>query len=268
MKDAKIYISSAIFIALTAVKLALPSVSEEVTDAIREVLLLESRQTEAIMALGASLTEDGLMQVFGYQKPREADSASDFTERPVYTPRASAIETPAPEPTPKPTPEPSPEPTENPAVAAFLESQRAYSGHEIPANVCCEAPPLPFEYTEPLDGGKSSGFGFRLHPIKNEVKFHYGTDIAASTGTAVYAFADGTVRAIGENDSYGKYIILNHAEGYSTLYAHCSELCVSSGAVSRGQTIAKVGQTGAATGPHLHFELQQSDTYLNPEFYL
>ena len=82
------------------------------------------------------------------------------------------------------------------------------------------------------------------------------------------AFADGVIAAVGDSDSYGKYVIIEHSDGYSTLYAHCSELCMNCGNVSRGDVIAKVGSTGAATGPHLHFELMHNDTYLNPEFYL
>lgn len=264
MKDIKIYISAAIFIALTAVKFMFPAAAEEMTDAIRAMLMLESRQTEAIMALGASLTENGLMQVFGHDEAESREGASEPESRTLYTPLPAQL----PEPTPTPTPEPEPEPTADPKVEAFLQSQQAYSDHALPTNVLCEVPELPFSYTDPLARGTSSGFGFRLHPIQNEVKFHYGTDIAADTGTAITAFADGTVRAIGENDSYGKYIIIDHADGYSTLYAHCSELCVSSGSVERGQLIARVGETGAATGPHLHFELQMGQKYLNPEFYI
>lgn len=262
MKDIKIYAASAVFIALTAVKFIFPTAAENINDAIRSVLLLESRQTEAIMALGASLTEDGLMQVFGYEKQRSTPSDEDFREKELYTPRPAAL------PQPTPTPEPSPEPTADPRVEAFLESQKQYADQSLPANVSYDVPELPFEYSQPLEGGTSSGFGFRLHPIQNEVKFHFGTDIAAASGTEVCAFADGIIRAIGENDSYGKYVMIDHAGGCTTLYAHCSELCVSSGSVSRGQIIAKVGQTGAATGPHLHFELQMDEVYLNPEFYI
>ena len=120
----------------------------------------------------------------------------------------------------------------------------------------------------PASGIKSSGFGYRLHPIENTVKYHYGTDFAANTGTAITAFADGVIVAAGDSDSYGKYMIIDHSDGYSTLYAHCSELCMGCGNVSKGDVIARVGSTGAATGPHLHFELMCNDTYLNPEFYL
>ena len=75
--------------------------------------------------------------------------------------------------------------------------------------------------------------------------------------------------AVGESSSYGKYCMIAHENGYSTLYAHCSRVTVSSGsAVQRGDTVAEVGQTGMATGPHLHFELQRDGVYLNPIYYV
>ena len=75
--------------------------------------------------------------------------------------------------------------------------------------------------------------------------------------------------AVGESSSYGKYCIVTHEKGFRTLYAHCSRITVSSGAAVRGGgKIAEVGETGMATGPHLHFELQQEETYLNPVYYL
>ena len=75
--------------------------------------------------------------------------------------------------------------------------------------------------------------------------------------------------AVGESNSYGKYLIVAHEGGYATLYAHCSAVTVSSGsAVEKGQEVAKVGETGIATGPHLHFELHDGSTYLNPIYYV
>ena len=74
---------------------------------------------------------------------------------------------------------------------------------------------------------------------------------------------------MGDSSSYGRYCVVAHEGGYSTLYAHCSRVTVSSGAaVNRGQKIAEVGETGMATGPHLHFELQREGTYLNPVYYV
>lgn len=153
-------------------------------------------------------------------------------------------------------------------VAAFLESQSEFAWLELPENASYECPTLGLDYSSPISGISSSGFGYRLHPILGEVKFHYGTDFPANQGDDIAAFADGTVLIAGESDSYGNYIIISHDGGIQTLYAHCSELLVSSGEyVSRGQIIARVGSTGLATGPHLHFELKSGETYLNPEFY-
>lgn len=144
-----------------------------------------------------------------------------------------------------------------------------YSGENLPENVTMEQAVLGFDYTTPVAGTLSSPFGYREHPVEGEDKFHYGLDIAADTGTAITCFADGEVLAVGESSSYGKYLIVNHSEEYSTLYAHCSSICVCSGdTVEQGQTIAKVGETGIATGPHLHFELHRANTYLNPIYYV
>ena len=128
---------------------------------------------------------------------------------------------------------------------------------------------LGFDYCTPVSGSISSEFGYRDHPTEGEERFHYGIDLAADTGTEILCFADGTVTAVGESSSYGKYCMIAHENGYSTLYAHCSRVTVSSGsAVQRGDTVAEVGQTGMATGPHLHFELQRDGVYLNPIYYV
>jgi len=155
------------------------------------------------------------------------------------------------------------------AVAVFMESQAAFAEYEIPENVSCVAEPLPFDYEIPVLGRSSSGFGYRLHPIYKTVKYHYGTDIAVAKGTDIYAFADGTVILSQHDGGYGKYIVIEHDEGYETLYAHCSKILVSVGeTVSKGQLVALVGSTGQVTGPHLHFELKCDGIYLNPEFYI
>ena len=262
MKDLKLYISAGIFILLTAVRVISPSFAAQLADEIENVLVMEHEQTVSVIELGKSLGEGEVISTF-FQKGENKPGPE-----PTPVPTAVTAITPAPAPTPAPTPIAEPQPTKNPAVAAFLESQAAYAEYAVPTNVSYECPVLPFEYVSPVSGIKSSGFGYRLHPIENKVKYHYGTDFAANTGTAVTAFADGVIVAAGDSDSYGKYIIIDHGDGYSTLYAHCSELCMGCGNVSKGDVIARVGSTGAATGPHLHFELMCNDTYLNPEFYL
>lgn len=99
---------------------------------------------------------------------------------------------------------------------------------------------------------------------------HTGLDIAAPTGTAIYAAAGGTVTYVNySNVSYGNCIKINHGNGVETLYAHCSELYVSSGqTVSQGELIATVGSTGNSTGPHLHLEVRANGATINPQHYI
>nr|WP_326184998.1 M23 family metallopeptidase [uncultured Oscillibacter sp.] len=167
------------------------------------------------------------------------------------------------------------EPQEEPSGALDEKTQVStlayvlYSDQNLPENVSLEQAILDFDYCTPVSGTLTSSFGYREHPVEGEERFHYGVDLAADTGTAINCFADGVVTAVGESSSYGKYCIVAHAGGYSTLYAHCSRVTASSGAaVTEGQKIAEVGETGMATGPHLHFEIQQNGTYLNPIYYV
>lgn len=144
-----------------------------------------------------------------------------------------------------------------------------YSDENLPENVTLAQEILGFDFCKPVSGTVSSGFGYRDHPMEGESRFHYGIDLAADSGTAVACFANGTVTAVGESSSYGKYCVVSHDHGYRTLYAHCSKITASSGAdVLQGEKIAEVGETGMATGPHLHFELQRDDVYLNPVYYV
>lgn len=144
-----------------------------------------------------------------------------------------------------------------------------YSDENLPENVTLEQEILGFDYCAPVSAPISSPFGYREHPTEGEERFHYGVDLAADSGAGIACFAGGQVRVVGESSSYGKYCIIDHANGYRTLYAHCARITVSSGAeVLRGEKIAEVGETGMATGPHLHFELQRDGVYLNPTYYV
>ena len=145
-----------------------------------------------------------------------------------------------------------------------------YSQENLPKGVSMEQVRLGFDYGPPLAGGVvSSDFGYRDHPVEGEERFHYGVDLAAEAGAEVDCFADGTVTAVGESSSYGRYCVVAHEGGYATLYAHCRRVTASSGAaVRQGEKIAGVGDTGMATGPHLHFELQRDGAYLNPIYYV
>ncbi len=112
----------------------------------------------------------------------------------------------------------------------------------------------------PVAGTITSPQGYRTDPITGETSYHSGTDIAVPEGTPILAAADGTVTVANALDSwggsYGYYVKLDHGGGLTTLYAHCSSICVTAGQqVQAGEVIAYVGQTGRATGPHLHFEI-------------
>ena len=112
----------------------------------------------------------------------------------------------------------------------------------------------------PVAGTITSPQGYRTDPITGETSYHSGTDIAVPEGTPILAAADGTVTVANALDSwggsYGYYVKLDHGSGLTTLYAHCSSICVTAGQqVKAGEVIAYVGQTGRATGPHLHFEI-------------
>lgn len=117
----------------------------------------------------------------------------------------------------------------------------------------------------------SSLFGPRIHPITGEYSNHGGLDIAAQYGQPIYAGASGTVVASydGWNDGWGNYVMIDHGNGTSTLYAHQSErACEVGDYVEMGQVIGYVGSTGMSTGPHLHFEVYIGGGRVDPELYL
>jgi len=114
-------------------------------------------------------------------------------------------------------------------------------------------------------------FGTRLHPIYNTYKTHYGIDIASPRNTSVYASKSGKVTAAQYHSSYGNYILIDHLDGTSTLYAHLNTgtTKVKKGdVVNRGDVIAGVGTTGLSTGYHLHFEIRVNGSCVDPLKYL
>jgi murein DD-endopeptidase MepM/ murein hydrolase activator NlpD len=114
-----------------------------------------------------------------------------------------------------------------------------------------------------------SGFGYRTDPFYRTQRFHAGIDFTASRGVEVYATADGVIESvIREIWGYGQHIIINHGNGYKTLYGHLSKFKVKKGQkVTRGQLIGLVGSTGKSTGPHLHYEVHRNGEKLNPAFF-
>lgn len=126
-------------------------------------------------------------------------------------------------------------------------------------------------FTHPCPGYSyiSSEFGWREAPIAGAGNNHKGMDLAASTGTPIYAAAAGTVTTARYSSSAGNWVVINHGNGLQTYYMHASALYVSEGqSVSKGQNIAAVGSTGQSTGPHLHFQVMQNGTPVNPRNYL
>ncbi|MEG1632565.1 MAG: M23 family metallopeptidase [Oscillospiraceae bacterium] len=276
MKNYKLFLSAALFLLLTGCKLLLPNATAVLRERVREVICRDFDYEQAFETLGARLSDGAIIQTLGGGAERLPERTAP--QRTPYTPKtlndiidersrvlpenvvhaASATTT-----------ETDAEPKLPEAVAAFMERQAEYADKELPANVSCDFPELPFGFQSPVTGCTSSGFGFRLHPIKNEVKFHFGTDFAAWSGVDILSFADGTVSMVGWDDGYGNYITIDHADGWRTLYAHCGKVYVLSGQkVAMGEKIALVGATGEVTGPHLHFELTCAGKYYNPEFWL
>jgi murein DD-endopeptidase MepM/ murein hydrolase activator NlpD len=112
----------------------------------------------------------------------------------------------------------------------------------------------------------SSGFGMRKHPILGRVRGHMGIDYAASSGTPIMAAGDARVSFVGWKGGYGRAVILDHGHGYTTLYGHMSAFGkIKPGQrISQGTVIGRVGSTGLATGPHLHYEFRINGVHRNP----
>ena len=123
--------------------------------------------------------------------------------------------------------------------------------------------------TYPIDGVVTSCFGARENPFdRGESEKHLGIDIAPTECDDIMAYADGIVERVSYSDGYGNYVVINH-ENYSTLYAHCDKILKSEGEIAKsGEVIALAGQTGRATGKHLHFEVLVDGQRINPDSYL
>lgn len=129
------------------------------------------------------------------------------------------------------------------------------------------------DFRWPLDSvyrNITSVFGYRTHPITGKHKLHTGVDISSQgiSGASIYAAKGGTVMKAGYNTGYGNYVLINHGDGYATLYGHASSLLVSAGqTVEKGTVLGYVGSTGYSTGAHLHFEIIKDGNYVDPLSY-
>jgi len=121
-------------------------------------------------------------------------------------------------------------------------------------------------FSNPLpEGLVSSGYGLRQNPFTGHNKFHNGIDIAAPSGTAVFAAREGEIIGTGYNDIFGNYIEIQHEGGYKTFYGHLNKIFVElHSEVNSTMMIAEVGNTGRSTGPHLHFEIRRDGSARNP----
>ena len=266
-----------IFVALVAAKLLLPARMAGFNERLSAAMERNMDVQAVFSAVGRAFSgEEGVAEVYQAVFHPEAVQTLSPEDPPMTTRTAklrdgAALETlrsfRAGEEAPAPS---TPAPETGDIQSASNLAYVLYSQENLPEGVSMEQDRLGFDYCAPVAGGAlSSDFGYREHPTEGEERFHYGVDLAADTGTEVRCFADGTVTAVGDSSSYGRYCVVAHEGGYSTLYAHCSRVTASSGAaVKRGQKIAEVGETGMATGPHLHFELQRDGVYLNPIYYV
>ena len=155
------------------------------------------------------------------------------------------------------------------AGTVYLKSD--YNGPALPNNYTMDVLSLGgLETMTPIMGHMNSPYGYRTNPVTGDQgDFHGGVDIGGQMGDPIAAFASGTVEYIGQDDSYGIYLQIDHGNGIKSFYAHCSQLLVSKGdPVTIGQTVALVGATGTATGPHLHLELKYGKTHMNPAYYV
>ena len=141
-------------------------------------------------------------------------------------------------------------------IASITGVQKAFFMKFIPNG-------YPLEYFTSI----TDPFGTRLHPVLRVVRQHTGTDFGAKIGTPVYATADGVVdwADSGWNGGYGKLVKITHSFGFKTYYAHLNEVLIKAGSfVKKGQLIAKTGNSGVSTGPHLHYEVRFLEKPIDP----
>lgn len=156
---------------------------------------------------------------------------------------------------------------------AWLEGQTAAMNESVTllttlvANGPADGGTPPWQW--PVYGGVSSEFGGRWSPWGGGWKFHAGLDVRAAHGTPVTSAGAGTVVFAGRMRGYGNMVVVDHGFDLKTIYAHLSRIYVERGhAVQMGETIAAVGQTGHATGPHLHYEVRVGAAPVDPMCYL
>ena len=151
------------------------------------------------------------------------------------------------------------------AERAERAAEAARNHHRAVPRASAVAPIFHGSFIRPVSARVTSGFGSRFHPILHRTRMHTGVDFGAPYGASIHAAGGGTVILAHYSSGYGNCVVIDHGNGVTTLYGHCSALLVSAGdVVQQGQTIARVGATGMATGPHLHFEVRHNGVPVNP----
>ena len=147
----------------------------------------------------------------------------------------------------------------------FQELFASWEKTEAPVSTTVSVPSrMPLE-----SASLTSGYGMRTHPVLGGRRSHNGVDLAAPTGTPVYATADGVVSRANWFSSYGKFISIEHGADMQTRFAHLSRIAVSAGErVKKGDLIGYVGSTGRSTGPHLHYEVRVAGKSVDPTPYM
>lgn len=153
------------------------------------------------------------------------------------------------------------------AMTAFIQKEQARI-----LGVSAGGPVSPSSvqgFIYPLRGAISSSYGMRKHPIYGDVRMHTGTDIDGKSGAPIVAAKEGRVIFAGAFGGYGNCVIIQHGTGVSSLYGHLSSIDVSVGnTIGKGEFIGRVGSTGVATGPHLHFEVRLNGDPKDPMLFL
>lgn len=255
--DIKLIICVLIFAASVALKYANADTAQ--TLRVQAAALLHGGQDtgEVIEAMGRVIGDEGILAVFG-------ESSSPQDETPVVP----AVTSPEAESPTTAEGTASEETVPVYAEGGFSEDLEDREQTLFPKVADETAYVMQAAHVQPTVGTLSSDYGGRTHPISGKQSFHFGLDIAAPKGTPIVSLADGTVRETG-GGSYGNYLIVDHDDGFSTLYAHCDKLIAKKGeTVKVGQEIAQVGATGNATGNHLHFEVWRDGKALDPRHYV
>jgi murein DD-endopeptidase MepM/ murein hydrolase activator NlpD len=153
-------------------------------------------------------------------------------------------------------------------AAAIAGTPGEESGMNLDVNTLTPKQIDPLRLTHPVKGTITSGFGMRYHPILKLYRLHAGVDFTSAIGTPILAAADGKVINAGYLSGFGNAVVIDHGDGITTLYAHCSKILVTKGnRVIRGRRLGSVGATGEATGPVLHFEVHDHGKPVDPKKY-